>query len=155
MNELIEKVAKENGVDPKLLLAICTVESSLNPFAIRYEPSYKYLFFPREIASKLGITETTERVMQSCSIGLGQIMVAVMREYGYHDHIVKAMSNPEIPLMYSAIHLKKYLEKYGDEQSAISSYNQGSDRKTPGGQFQNFIYVDKVSSKLRELRAIL
>lgn len=155
MTEIIEKVAKEQGIDPKLLLAICTVESSLNPFAIRYEPAWSYYYFVNEHASRLGITQTTERVLQACSYGLAQIMGSVARSYGYSENLTKMFSGPEIPLRYSAMHLKNFITKYGSEVDAISAYNQGSPRKTPGGLYQNQRYVDKVSQELTKLRALI
>lgn len=151
---LIKKVAADVGIDENLLIAICTVESSLNPLAIRFEPAWKYFYFPRETASALGLSNETETVLQSCSYGLNQIMGSVAREIGFRGNLTSFFQNPELPLKHGAIHLKQFLQKYGNENDAISSYNQGSNRKTDGGMYQNQHYVDKVHAELIKLRKL-
>lgn len=152
---LIKDVAEAEGLDEKLLLAICTVESSLNPYAVRYEPAYKYTVSPREWASKMRLSVETEECLQKFSYGLAQIMGGVMREHGFSGNLQTCLLNPKIPLTYSAKHLKNYLRRYGSEVEAIASYNAGSPRKTPGGLFVNQTYVDKVDRELRKLRTLV
>lgn len=155
MRALIEQIATEEKLDPLLFVAICTVESSLNPLAARFEPAWRYLYHPREIASQLVISVETETAFQSMSFGLPQIMGSVMRERGYTDHLSKCFVDPALPLRYAARHLRGFLVKYGgNESDAISAYNQGSNRKTAGGLYQNQRYVDKVSAVLRKLRPV-
>lgn len=154
MTDLIERAAKEVSLDPVLLRAICTIESSMSPLAIRYEPAWRYLYHAKEFASNLGISAETETVLQSCSYGLPQIMGSVMRERGFSESLTMCFVDPYIPLKYAARHLRDYLIKYGTEPEAISAYNQGNARKTPGGLFQNQRYVDSVSQVLRKLRAV-
>ena len=64
---LIHYVAHEHKLDPIFYQAICMVESSLNPMAMRYEARWNYLFFPRENASRNQITEETEIQLQKFS----------------------------------------------------------------------------------------
>lgn len=151
---LIHAAALAEGIDAKLLEAICTVESSLDPTAIRFEPHYRWTVSPREWASQMRLSVETETMLQSSSYGLGQIMGAVMREYGFKGKLQTCLADPSLPLMYSAKHLKKFLQKYGAEAEAISAYNAGSPRRTPGGMFENQVYIDKVYSVLRKLRAL-
>jgi soluble lytic murein transglycosylase-like protein len=152
---IIKEVAQAEGLDEKLLLAICTVESSLDPYAVRYEPAYKYTFSPRDWASKMHLSTETEECLQKFSYGLAQIMGGVMREYGFSGNLQTCLLNPKIPLTYSAKHLKNYLRRHGSEVEAIASYNAGSPRKTPGGLFVNQQYVDKVDRELRKLRTLV
>lgn len=148
--EYIHEIARREKVPPYLFEAICRVESSLNPWAVRFEPAYRYLHFPREWASKLKITQVTEETLQKCSWGLGQVMGAVARELGFEDALPRLLE-PDIGLTYAARHLRGYYERYGGEMEAVSSYNQGSPRKTRGGMFQNQSYVDKVYKVYREI----
>ena len=154
INQVIKDVAAKEGLDHELLLAICMVESSLDPYAVRYEPAYKWVLSPREWASQMRLSVATEETLQKTSYGLAQIMGAVMREYGFSGKLQTCLLNPSVPLSYSAKHLKNYLRCYGTEVEAISAYNAGSPRKTAGGMFLNQTYVDKVSAELRKLRAI-
>jgi hypothetical protein len=152
---LIHVVANENGVDPILFEAICRVESSLDPLAMRYEPKWNYLYFPREHASRLRITEETETQLQKFSYGLCQIMGSVAREHGFTGALVSLAADPALCLKFGAIHLKKFLWKYQTEAEAIAAYNAGSARRTPGGMFVNQQYVDKVDKVLRKLRPLI
>jgi soluble lytic murein transglycosylase-like protein len=155
IKQVIKEVSGKEGVDPDLLLAICTVESSLDPYAVRYGPAYKWLVSPREWASQMRLSVVTEGVLQKTSYGLAQIMGAVMRELGFSGKLQTCLVDPAIPLSYSAKHLKNYLRRYGSEVEAIASYNAGSPRKTKGGMWENQTYVDKVSAELRKLRTLV
>jgi len=152
---LIQSVAQAEGLDERLLLAICTIESSLNPYAVRYEPAYKYTVSPRDWASKMRLSVETEECLQKFSYGLAQIMGGVMREYGFSGNLQTCLLNPKVSLTYSAKHLKNYLRRHGSEVEAIAAYNAGSPRKTSGGMFVNQSYVDKVDRELRKLRALV
>ena len=152
---LIHYVAHENKIDPILFEAICRVESALDPMAMRYEPGYRYLYFPREHASRLRITDETETQLQKFSYGLCQVMGAVARENQFDGPLVELISKPELALKYGAVHLRKFLWKYQTESEAIAAYNAGSARKTDGGMFYNQQYVDKVDKVLRSLRPVI
>ena len=151
---LIDGVAQAEGLDSNLLRAICTVESSLDPYAVRYEPAYKYTVSPRDWASKVRLSVETEECLQKFSYGLAQIMGGVMREAGFSGYLQTCLLNPKVPLAYSAKHLKNYLRRYGSEVEAVAAYNAGSPRKTSGGMFVNQSYVDKVDKELRKLRTL-
>lgn len=157
---LIREVASEVGIDGDLLVAICTVESSLEPLAIRFEPAFRWTFEPRAWASKIGAeipgySVETETMLQSCSYGLAQIMGSVMREAGFKGTLQTVIVEPRVPLTYGARHLKKYLQKYGEEEKAVAAYNAGSVRLTPGKNYVNQRYVDKVYSELRKIRRLI
>lgn len=153
---LVIETAKKNGIDPELVQAIATVESSWSPLAIKFEPVYRYLFFPREWASNHHIDLNTETALQSFSYGLLQIMGANCREYGFKGPLQKLFlpESIELVLNYGCIHLKKLMVRCQTESDVISSYNQGSPRKTPGGLYENQKYVDKVYKELLVLRKL-
>ena len=156
MDELILKTANKYGLDPNLVRAMIHVESSGNPLAIRFEPHYyakPTLHFTREYASRLRLSHDTERMLQSCSFGLLQIMGVVARELGYDGELLKLLQ-PDIGLEYGCKKLKKLFEKYGVESDVISAYNRGSPFKTKGGFYENEDYVNKVYKELRKLRAL-
>jgi soluble lytic murein transglycosylase-like protein len=153
---LIHRIATEEKIDPIFFQAICTVESSLNPFAMRYEPAWSYLYFARETASRLGITAETETQLQKFSYGLCQIMGSVAREHGFTGSLAQLMADPALALKYGAKHLAKFSWKYGGAEPDIAAaYNAGSARKTKGGLYVNQQYVDKVDKELRRIRAIV
>lgn len=151
--KMAEMQATAQGVDPNLVKAIIHTESAWNPVVSRYEPHWKYLHFPRVHAERLGITPDTETVLQSMSIGLMQIMGGVARELGFMGNLSE-LFEPGLNLEYGIKKLRSLVKKYADESEVISSYNQGSPRRLPGGLFENQAYVDKVWKELSRLRLI-
>lgn len=153
--EAIKQAALAEGIDPELYLAICTIESSLNPYALKFEWHYKWTTHPRDWGSRFYIDGETERAFQSFSYGASQVMGSVMRDMGYDKHLMFWHMDPEAPIKYGAKHLKRFLIRSGSEEAAVASYNAGSPRKTLGGMFENQAYVDKVFKELRRLRALV
>lgn len=154
LNSVLGGTADKYGLDHNLVLAVITHETNGKTFKTRYEPAWKYLYFARQYAEKLDISVDTEIVMQSMSWGLMQVMGSVAREHGFDSDLPK-LTDPQLGLEYGCKHLKKMLVQCGgNESDAIAAYNAGSVRKTPGGMYENQVYVDEVSSVLRELRKI-
>lgn len=153
IKEIINKHALKNGIDPDLALAIATVESSLNPFVMRYELGYRWTYHITDYAHKLKITDATEEQLQKFSYGLFQLMGGLARTIGYDDHLPKIL-DPEINASLGCRHIKSLLIKFKGENDAISSFNQGSPRKTDGGLYQNQQYCDKVHKELLNLRRL-
>jgi hypothetical protein len=152
--EAIEATAKEQKIDPKLLQAICTVESSLKTNLVRFEPAYSYLFQTSTFATKLLISQDTEAACQKFSYGLGQVMGAVCREYGYKENLMSLVTDWKTALKFSAMHLAKYLKNRPNVQDAIASYNAGSVRKTPDNIYVNQAYVNKVMHEFEMLKSV-
>lgn len=150
----VRTTARLYGIDPDLFEAICRVESSMIPERIRFEKHYKWHESPRVWAERFAMSVDTEAMLQSCSYGLCQVMGGVMRQHGFAGNLLHAIFDYKISLPFGAKHLKSFLNKYGNEADAISAYNQGSNRKTPGGMYQNQTYVDKVHKELLELRKL-
>lgn len=147
----VSATARSFGLDSALVQAIIEVESAGNPWAVRFEPAWRYFSFPREWASRLGVTFETESTLQACSWGLMQIMGSVAREYHF-DGPLPRLCEPELGLKYGCMHLSKFARLYPSESDVIAAYNGGSPRKTVGGMYLNQAYVDRVDSKVREIR---
>ena len=153
LENLAAKYASDFNIDHDLVYSIINVESGWNPYAMRFEPNYKWLYEYRVYAGLLNITEQTEETLQKMSYGLFQLMGALCREYGFKEELVK-LCDPEINLKYGCMHLKKLINKYSNEQDVIAAYNAGTPRKTEGGLFYNQKYVDKVYSFLNAFRKL-
>lgn len=154
IKEIIKKSATKYGIDPDLALAIASVESSLNPFVMRYETNYRWLYHVSDFAYKLKVTDLTEETLQKFSYGLFQVMGSLVREYGYDDYLPKLL-DPVINADYGCRHIKSLLVKFKTESDAISAYNQGANYKNAGGTYKNSGYVDKVHRELLILRKLV
>jgi soluble lytic murein transglycosylase-like protein len=149
----IRTAADKYRLDYSLVLAICEVESGFDQWATRVEPAWKYLYFPRECSSKLGITIETETLHQCTSWGLMQVMGSVARELGYQEQLPR-LCIPEYGLEYGCRKLRKQMDRYGMESDAVAAYNAGSVIMTTAGMYRNQKYVDKVNRVLIELRKL-
>lgn len=150
--KILIKEAQENFIDPMLCVAIATVESNWNPWAVRYEPQWNYLFKPEYFAKRLAITQSTESVLQSCSWGLMQVMGSVARELGFSEPL-QQLCGPSYGVEIGCKKLFELKKKYKKEQDIIAAYNAGSPVLTMDGKYKNQNYVDKVVSILLDLRA--
>jgi soluble lytic murein transglycosylase-like protein len=142
LNE-INSQAKLLNLDSILVAAIVATESSFNPFAVRYEPNFKYRLMPYKYAEINGITETTENFLQSCSIGLMQTMGLIARENGFTKNLLE-LTIPENSLSIGCKKLASLFEKYKDENKVIVAYNAGSINPNLGNVYKNSVYLNKV-----------
>lgn len=150
---LIHQKATEHGIDPLMLQAMAQVESGLNPWAIRYEPNYRYILSPLEWASKLRITKESEEMMQKSSLGLLQVMGALARELGHKDHLTQ-LFDPELNINYSCAYLKRQMKRFDKVDQLIASYNAGTPRwDSFQGDWENGEYVKKVMKEWDRLKA--
>lgn len=152
IRSIIEEMCSHHGVSYELVLSMVDVESAGNPYAVRYEPAYKYLLRPHIYAKALGISQDTEEQLQKMSWGLGQVMGGVAREHGFNLELVR-LCDPRMGLEYMLRHLKKFQAKYTNENDVIAAYNAGSAR-VENGLYVNQSYVTKVTTKLTILRAL-
>lgn len=146
----IARSAEEHGLSREMVASLVMAESSGDPYAVRYEPVYKWLYKPRDFAENLNITVITEEAYQRCSFGLMQIMGANCREMGFHESLIIMANNEKLSLDYGCRFLKGLLDRYGNYQDAVSAYNQGSPRKK-NGLYENHRYVTKVMNFYREI----
>lgn len=143
MIELITKEAKITSIDPKLIYGFVSTESTFDPKAVKYEPTYIWLESPPLYARQSGISTDTEIVLQKISWGLMQLMGANSRTYGLVGSLFQ-MLDPAVGLHYACIHLAKLLKKYTSLDDVIAAYNKGSPIKKDDGTYVNQAYVDKV-----------
>lgn len=123
----VRSVAGIYGIDPSLVLAVATHESSLNPWAVRYEPA----FYTRYIQSMTGLTDT-EKTMRATSFGLMQVMGQVAREKGFSEKYLTALCEPISGLTYGCKKLKECLDHTkNDVRAALLRYNGGADPHYP------------------------
>jgi soluble lytic murein transglycosylase-like protein len=146
--EHIHTVALAHQLPRGLVHAICHVESSMNPFAIRYEPSFKWL------AGDQGHMSPTERIGQMMSWGPMQVMGAVAREHGFAGWFPELCTLPT-GILYGCLHLARFKAKYDVWLDVIAAYNAGSPRRAPDGRYANQSYVDKVLHVWQTLQPIL
>jgi hypothetical protein len=140
--DLINAIAGESpGAD--YAYGVCMAESNLNPYAVRYEPNFKWLWKPREV-KPAGCSMDTETALQRTSIGLMQVMGAVYREMGYKGWLTEILASPKVQLTYGCDFLFRKIKKYGLE-AGICAYNSGSPRYLEDGKtFVNQYYLDRV-----------
>lgn len=142
--ELLPSVCSKYQIDLPLARAIIMVESHGNQWTTRFEPNWKYLLQTKYFADKLFITQETEKIHQSTSWGLFQIMGTVCRELSYSDHLTKLLI-PSINVEYGVKKLAQIKIKHSKIKDIIAAYNAGTpviDMKT--GQYQNQDYVARV-----------
>ena len=143
----IYDVAKSFNLDPTLVAAIVAVESGSHPDKVRYEPGYRWIFKPEDFAKALNITLDTEKVLQSCSWGLMQIMGATARQHGFKEDM-PVLCHPEKNLFYGCKHLKSLVNKYPIQTDAIAAYNAGTPKEMANGKYFNQQYIDKVTKQM-------
>lgn len=146
-SKLIFDNAKSFNLDPVLVEAVIEIESAGKPMKVRYEPNWKYLYQVDEFAKKLGITSDTEKMLQSFSWGLMQVMGSVAREIGFTEDM-PALCNPEKNIFYGCKKLKSLCNKYPIQADAIAAYNAGIPKVMANGRYFNQQYVDKVTKQM-------
>lgn len=144
---LINDVAKSFNLDPVLVEAIIEIESAGKPMKVRFEPAWNYLYQVDDYAKRLSITKNTEKILQSCSWGLMQIMGSVAREIGFTEDM-PVLCQPEKNIFYGCKKLKSLCNKYPIQADAIAAYNAGTPRMMANGRYFNQQYVDKVTKQM-------
>lgn len=145
LTSYIVSESERQGIDPDFVLSIAYTESRFNPYVTRFEAKWSYFFNVGFYSKALGVTETTEKVLQSISWGPLQVMGTVCRELGYADHLAKLGGEWSESTLYGIKKLKAISRKYSDIHDIASSYNQGSPVKNlKTGLYNNQEYVDNV-----------
>lgn len=143
--DFFKKMAAINDskLEPRLLMAIAQTESALNASVVRYEPAWKYHLAVDLWARKTRITSNTEKVLQSMSWGLMQVMGSVAREHGF-DKCLTELIDPNFNVLIGIRKLEQLSKKYKNLDEVISSYNQGFARRGENGELLNSRYVSTV-----------
>lgn len=154
-DDLITKAAENFRLDANLIRAIIKIESNFNTWANRFEPGCTYAVNISDYSHKLLISYETEENNQHSSWGLMQILGCVSRELDFTDNLTM-LCQPDIGIFYGCKQLRRIADRKDCpfETDIISSYNQGSPLRTPGGLYRNQGYVDKVCGELMNLRKL-
>jgi soluble lytic murein transglycosylase-like protein len=121
---LARSAAREAGLDPALVCAVCEQESSWNPWAVRYEP----LFYARYIAPLVRrgvLADATEARARAFSWGLMQVMGQTAREQGWRGPLPQ-LCEPATGLSVGCRRLAALLAKTGDPARALAAWNGGA-----------------------------
>jgi soluble lytic murein transglycosylase-like protein len=136
--------AQEWDLSLPLLRAIVWVESAGNPYAMRYEPHYRWLYNvregepvvvrPEDAPGPAGfggpgvVSKYTEYVGQKTSWGLMQVMGAVAREYGFRGFF-PALCEPYWGINMGCKHLHKLKSRWRLKDNQLvelaTAYNTG------------------------------
>ncbi len=150
IDKIIKDKAMKYGLPAGLVKAIVKVESIDNPYAIRYEPHYRWLYKVDNFSSGLQ-SKKTEEIAQKTSWGAMQVMGAVARELGFKKTFLSELTNPEYGIEYGCKHLFNLKRRFSMSDCLsvfcdrkIAAYNAGSPRFKKNGQYVNQSYVDKV-----------
>jgi len=155
LSNLALSAAHRYGLDLRLVCALCEVESGWNPWAVRHEPNYKWLYGKLE-DGYLG-TVDTELAMQRTSWGLLQIMGAVARERGFRGWLTE-LCDPAVNLEWGCKHLRWMIDHnnaYGlpdyriKPEDLAAAWNGGKARFVDG-KYTNQSYVDRVVKAMEE-----
>jgi soluble lytic murein transglycosylase-like protein len=153
VQNLIRSICGSEGVDPELAIAIAWTESNFDTGVVRYERGYPYSISPEKYAARLLITEETEKLLQSMSWNVFQVMGATARECGLTGHLT-SLVNPSLGILYGVKYIKVLTKRFADEKDVISSYNQGGPYRDKNGDYKNQQYVNDVTQKLIRLRQL-
>ncbi len=139
---ILSDLGKDAAFD--LVKEIIRVESSGNPYAVRYEDHFKYVVSPHVFARLNGISADTEMQCQKMSLGLMQLMGGTARSLGYKGQIMKLL-DPKTNLEWGVKYLIQLGNKYGwGTADQVAAYNAGSARRDLEGKLVNNPYVVKV-----------
>lgn len=144
-------------ITENLLRAMVDVESSGDPWAMRPEPTYRWLWdirarkpyrgIPERIPAPPGVSRLTELWGQRISWGPLQVMGAVARELGYDGPYLSALCEPSLGLTYGLTHLENLSRRFRSNwgiEGIVAAFNAGSPRRLRDGRWENQPYVDKV-----------
>lgn len=159
--------ARQYQLPEELVVAIARHESSLNRWAMKYEPGYRYLWNCVDDAPhKIGPADAhassapsgfpscpglltdadTEFVAQRTSYGVMQVMGAVAREYGFRGYLSQ-LCDVQTSCDIACRHLSKLATRFHAQYGwagVIAAYNAGSP-VFANGRFTNQDYVDAVA----------
>ncbi len=141
--DLIEREARANGLDPYLVAALINAESGFDP----------------------------TRVSHAGAVGLMQVLPSTAQEvaaaFGIEQRVdAEALKDPELNIRVGTRHLADLLARYRDEATAIAAYNagagnvdrwiaeQGGSTLTAAGFPETRAYVERVLTEKERYRKL-
>lgn len=148
---LVRDVALRFEVNPRFLDSLIVIESGYDPWAVRYEPKYRWLVNSDEYARQNNISKETEVTCQRMSWGLVQLMGGTARNGGYSGPLARLIE-PELNLTQACLYLRSLQKRYDNSEDVVAAYNAGSPRRLgKGGDYVNQGYVNKFLSVYQSL----
>lgn len=145
LHQLADNSAVRHGIDPRLLRAVVSVESSWNPRAYRHEPK----FFDRYVKGTpwMKLWGGDSRRL-AASYGLGQLMYSTAVRAGFpRDRPPEDLYDPRVNLDLTARHLAGLNHRFGNVRDVAAAYNSGRPfAKAPA--YTRNTYVPRVLSRL-------
>lgn len=140
----VKAKAERFKIDWKVLDGIICVESSYDPWAIKYEKKTSFFQFPEKFSKLNRVDIDTEVQLQKFSLGLGQLMGYNARAMGFNGPLMK-LCEADTNLLYVCRHIESLMRTYRFQEDIISVYNFGHIAKRSDGKYVNQeTYVDKV-----------
>jgi len=149
IDERLDFWASHFNLERALVHAVAQVESKKKFAAIRVEPHLKRAKWYRRVLPEEQLTND----LAYCSMGLMQVLYGVAVDQGFQGTPMELM-DIDNAIEHGCIKLSKLIKAHFYLNKVISSYNQGSPRKTRvDGKlvFKNQGYVDKVLKAYRKL----
>ena len=153
--EVVQVYAAKYALPGDLLRAIVQVESAGDPWAMRTEESYQWLWDvrrsepyrgdPQKLPSPSFVSRRTELIGQQTSWGLMQVMGATARELGYRGRFLSKLCDPEFGMEYGCRYLAALHDRFGPSwETVAAAYNAGSPRRKDDGSWINQAYIDRI-----------
>lgn len=121
----VSEAASKYEICPRTLAALCLTESNFNPWAVRFEPKWRYFSGLRRNAKKNNTTISTMRTLYQMSFGLCQIMGGRYYDEGGQG-LPTELFDPEVNLEYAAKIVSKIFERHHYPWEVYAIYNAGS-----------------------------
>ena len=147
---LVIDTANKYQIDPKMLDAIIAKESTYDPYAIQYEPKYKWLTDPAKYAAMNKTSVEFEIELQKTSLGLAQIMGGTIRWLGHKKQLVR-LFDPKENITFACLYIKTLQKRYSRPTDIISAYNAGTVVIEESRDYSNQSYVDSVLDWMKKL----
>lgn len=153
--EIIE-ASELYGVAWEMIASIIQTESSGNQFAYRYEPKFNYLHDLNLLQNAWKCPAETALIMQKSSYGYCQVMGATAIDLGLMklpDFFTwpTLLYRTDINLKFACKLINQKAKKYGNDPSDLyASYNAGTVKKSPQGNYENQWAVTKFQKHYRD-----
>jgi hypothetical protein len=135
-----------------VILAMCVRESSLDPWAIRYESHYSWPWQVKENARDLNISFDTELQLQKFSYGLLQVMGGTARWQGFKGPLMQLCCDHRAAFDHGLNYFLYQFERYDKNiVKALCAYN-GGNVKIVDGKYKNQTYADEVLQFRNQLK---
>lgn len=139
LSAFVNATALKYNLPTDLLMAQVQVESSGDPYALRYEPK----FFQHSILNNPNAKAGQYGPFAACSLGLMQLLVETAYEIGYVGE-PWGLFDPAVNLDFGGKQMAALMKRTDDYRTALAAYNAGLGNLTAG-----LSYADKVFARAR------